>query len=300
MDTPVGLREAEPGEGVPVEKELDVFGSVEIRRHRFPPGESEVSGFGGHLVTLHLGTPTRAEFRQGDLAAQVTETVGNVMVVPAEIPSWQALLDSSEAVNVLLKRDLVARLAEEAGDLAGSDGSRTEVLGSFEDRDPRVAVVMRAFLLELETGGRAGGALHTEVLAHELAVHLLRYHSSLGRAASRRLVSRETTGLSKRELTIAAEFVNDHLSRDFSLAELAGAVGLSTYHFARLFRLSTGLAPHQYVIRRRAEKAKDLLLKGKSPGLAAMEAGFYDQSHLGRHFKRLFGTTPKRAFEEIR
>lgn len=291
----VGLRDAGPG-GTPFEGELASFGAVEVRRHRFPPGEAAVPGFGGHLVTLHLGAPTCAEFRQGDLAAAVTETEGNVMVVPAGVPAYQALLDTSEAVNVLLDGGLVWRLAEEAG----ADDGRVEVLGSFEERDPRVAGIMRAFLVELESQGRAGGALHAEVLAHELAAHLLRYHSSLGRGASRRLARREAVGLSKKELGMAVEFVDDNLSRGFSLAELAGAVGLSPHHFSRLFRLSTGLAPHQYAVCRRAERARGLILRGRPPGQAALEAGFYDQSHLGRHFKRLFGATPQRAFDEAR
>ena len=185
----VELREAGPDTALSL-NELVAFTGVEVRRHRFPPGEAEVPGFAGHLLTLHLGAPTRAELRQGDLASRVTETEGNVMVVPAGVPAYQALLDASEAINILLDENLVGRLAEEAG----GDQGRVEVLGSFEGRDPRVAGIMRAFLLELGSGGRAGGALHAEALAHELAGHLLRYHSSLGRGATRRLAHRETVG----------------------------------------------------------------------------------------------------------
>lgn len=289
-----GLGEAGPDDARS-RSELGAFADAEIRRHRFPPGEAEVPGFGGHLVTLHLGAPARAELRQGDLAASVTETEGNVMVVPAGVPAYQALLDASEAANVMLDAGLVGRLAEEE---AGADPGRVEVVGSFGGRDPRVAGVVRAFLVELGAGGRAGGNLHAEALARELAVHLLRYHSSLGRSASRRLARREASGLSRRELATAVEFVNDNLPRGFSLAELAAEVSLSPHRFARLFRLSTGLPPHQYAVRRRAERARELLLGGTPPALAALEAGFHDQSHMGRHFGRLFGTTPMRAVRE--
>jgi hypothetical protein len=126
------LREAGPA-GVPFESKIADFGGVEVRRHRFPAGEAVVPGFGGHLVTLHLGAPTRAELRQGGLAATLTETEGNVMVVPAGVPAYQALFDPSEAVNVMLDGGLVVRLAVEAGGYS----ERVQVLGSFEDRDPR-------------------------------------------------------------------------------------------------------------------------------------------------------------------
>ena len=74
-----------------------------------------------------------------------------------------------------------------------------------------------------------------------------------------------------------------------------GAVArLSPYHFARQFKAATGLPPHQYVIARRVERAKQLLQAGTGLSLAevAADAGFSDQSQLSRHFKRLVGVTP--------
>ena len=69
---------------------------------------------------------------------------------------------------------------------------------------------------------------------------------------------------------------------------------MSPYHFMRLFKKSTGKSPHQYVIEARVRKAKDLLATGKlSVCEAAYRVGFVDQSHLTRHFKRIFGLPPK-------
>jgi AraC family transcriptional regulator len=77
---------------------------------------------------------------------------------------------------------------------------------------------------------------------------------------------------------------------------MAAVVGLNPYHFARQFKAATGLPPHQYVIARRVERAKQLLQAGTGLPLAevAADAGFSDQSQFSRHFKRLVGVTPGR------
>nr|WP_058998923.1 helix-turn-helix transcriptional regulator [Leptolyngbya sp. NIES-2104] len=69
---------------------------------------------------------------------------------------------------------------------------------------------------------------------------------------------------------------------------------MSPHHFSRLFKQSTGLSPHQYVIRCRVERAKQLLLKGEMTiAEVAATVGFYDQSHFAHYFRRLMGVTPK-------
>jgi AraC family transcriptional regulator len=84
-----------------------------------------------------------------------------------------------------------------------------------------------------------------------------------------------------------------HLSEDLGLVELASEVGLSPSHFASLFRKTTGLSPHHYVIQRRLKQAQQLLKSTRlSIGEIATAVGFYDQSHLVRHMRRVMGVTP--------
>jgi AraC family transcriptional regulator len=103
-------------------------------------------------------------------------------------------------------------------------------------------------------------------------------------------------GLSRRKLKDVLEYIHQNLDAGLTLRDLAAVAHLSPYHFARLFKTSTGLPPHQYVIARRIERAKQLLRGGEELSLAqvAARAGFWDQGHFTRHFKRLVGITPKR------
>jgi len=69
---------------------------------------------------------------------------------------------------------------------------------------------------------------------------------------------------------------------------------MSPYHFSRMFKLSTGLSPHQYVIRQRIERAKALLTNTDLPvGVVAQEVGFASPSHFAQQFRRLVGVSPR-------
>jgi AraC family transcriptional regulator len=147
---------------------------------------------------------------------------------------------------------------------------------------------MLAVDAELTAGG-AGGSLASESLANLLAVHLIRHV-----LAPRRLQRGRDGALPRGRLQAVVEYVEEHLGAGLTLERMAAAVHLSVYHFARQFRAATGLAPHQYVIARRVERAKQLLQGGDNFSLAqvAAHAGFSDQSQLSLHFKRLVGVTP--------
>lgn len=100
--------------------------------------------------------------------------------------------------------------------------------------------------------------------------------------------------LSPGELRSIIEYVEERLDSNLSLHRLADLVGMNVYHFLRSFRQSTGIPPHQYILRRRVERAKMLLLNGHlSIAEIALQCGFYSQSHLTTAFHRLTQFTPR-------
>jgi transcriptional regulator of acetoin/glycerol metabolism len=90
------------------------------------------------------------------------------------------------------------------------------------------------------------------------------------------------------------EYVDAHLSEQMELPVLAGVAGLSVFHFAREFKRTAGITPHQYILRKRVERA-ETLLGGTDLSLSeiAIASGFSDQSHLTRRFRQILGATPK-------
>ena len=86
-------------------------------------------------------------------------------------------------------------------------------------------------------------------------------------------------------------FIREHFAQNLRLEELSGLVGLSPFYLARVFRKTLGIPPHEYQTQLRVERAKRMLRGGTGTAEVALEVGFYDQSHLNRHFKRLVGVT---------
>ncbi|MGF1720721.1 AraC family transcriptional regulator [Vibrio kyushuensis] len=121
-----------------------------------------------------------------------------------------------------------------------------------------------------------------------LLIHLLRRYCnySMTKAIS-------TGGLSITNQRSVTEFVEANLSRSFSLSDLATLANLSDFHFARMFKTSFNCTPHQYVLSRRIELAKQLLTNNTST-LAdiAQLCGFSSQQHMSQQFKLRVGATP--------
>jgi len=100
-------------------------------------------------------------------------------------------------------------------------------------------------------------------------------------------------GLTRLRLNRALEYIQANLGGEVHLEGLARAAGLSPFHFAKLFKQSTGSTPHQYIVQRRLERATELLRSTEvNLSEVALECGFADQSHFANVFRRFVGVTP--------
>lgn len=91
---------------------------------------------------------------------------------------------------------------------------------------------------------------------------------------------------------LVQEYLDQSFSQPVTLDQLAGLVSVSPFHLLRMFRRTTGLSPHAYLLHVRIERAKQCLRQGMPIASAAAEVGFVDQSHFTKSFKRVVGVSP--------
>jgi len=99
-------------------------------------------------------------------------------------------------------------------------------------------------------------------------------------------------GLQQQAVQRACDFIQDNYRDGLTLEQIAGVACLSPFYFQRVFVRQTGLSPHEYLLQCRLRHARRLLAGGLPPSMAAVESGFYDQSHFNRCFKRVYGLAP--------
>jgi len=223
----------------------------------------------------------------------VPPPAGSVSLLPAGCPARVRSSGCKDELHIFLEPGLVGRVAAEVFDL---DPARLTV-PPLDGLDlPQIRAAMGAVDAELTASG-AGGPLAAELLANVLAVHLIRHVS-----APRQPARRRDSALPRARLRAVVEYIEEHLDAGPTLEQMAAVARLSTNYFAWQFKRATGLAPHQYVIACRVERAKQFLQTGSDFSLAevAAHAGFCDQSQFSHHFKRLIGVTPGQFRTRVR
>lgn len=170
--------------------------------------------------------------------------------------------------------------------------SNFELLRSSYVQDAQIRHIGLAALAECQSGFPSG-RIYGESLAIALAARLVSCYSS-----GQLNFPNTNDGLPAWRLRRVTEFIEENINSELSLADLATIAQFSEYHFSRMFKLSTGLTPHRYVMERRVARAKELLSQSQiSIKEISTSVGFADQAHLTTVFKRLTGATPKQYRE---
>jgi AraC-like DNA-binding protein len=156
-------------------------------------------------------------------------------------------------------------------------------------RDPRLARRFVALHASLEA---PAWALERETL---LAEWLRDLAGAPAASSESRRAARSDQALRR-----ACELLHDELAGNVTLEQLAAAAGVSRHRLTRLFRAAYGLPPHRFQLAQRIRVARRLLERGVAVGEVAQQTGFFDQSHLHRHFRRTLGMTPRRYADAVR
>jgi AraC family transcriptional regulator len=154
----------------------------------------------------------------------------------------------------------------------------------FEDQMVRSSMLRLRALLTDPAHDSPG---YAETLVVLLTFDLIRFSSGAERRSS------DGTGLSASQIRLVTDYMESHLDERTTIAELAKLIDLTRYHFIRSFKQSVGVPPHQFMIQRRVERAKEMLTRqNNSIADVAARSGFNSSIQLSRAFRRVLGVTP--------
>jgi AraC family transcriptional regulator len=290
----IKLIEVESGNKFPAAAESSVLQSsanlgwrgLNVELHNLPPMELPEHVCLGERLLVHVGRPILFEWKSGGSRQYRKELKTDDFCLQAHgdlnAPSWSQNL---KMIAIALEPQFVQRVFQDSARAAGTINFRARRCES----DPVVSDFARRFITEVESASYQG-KLYGESLAMAFSMHLLEKHSNLERG-----VKLPAGKLTSSQLRRTLEFIHENLHEDLSIEQLADQAYLSAFHFARLFKNTLKLTPHQYVLQNRIERAKRLITKSPYSNLTeiGLSVGFFDQAHFTKSFKKVVGTTPK-------
>lgn len=210
-------------------------------------------------------------------------------ILPTRVASSFRLTGSADIMMIYVRGSLVERAEEELYE-GGRRAMALEPHVGF--CDPLLEQVAMEIAEALERRNAIDDPPYIDQLARTAAAHLLRHHGDLARTsapAGLRASPDIGAGLAR-----VRAFIAGHLAEDLDTARLARVAGLSPARLSHAFAIAHGETPHQYVIKQRIERARQLLLATDLPiAEVALETGFASQSHLTDAFRRRTGDTPR-------
>ncbi|MCT7374010.1 helix-turn-helix transcriptional regulator [Chelativorans salis] len=257
---------------------------LKLKGYRTPPQDLQFPMMCDYAL-LSYGA-RRGELHRRTNGPWQSHTVGPGVVsvlTRAEESHWR-WNEPLEAIHVYLPYNVLAGVAAEVFERDIADIELLDVLGAD---DTVLTETANSLATESRVGG-LGGRLYVEALRCQICVHIIRTYATVAFREHR-----SCGGLSQAQRRMIIEFIEENIGRNISLAELAGLLQLSVFHFSRKFRREFGCPPYAYVIQQRLEYAKRQLRRGNVPlKVVAANSGFADQSHMTRLFRRVLNVTP--------
>lgn len=259
------------------------------------PLEASTNRAAHHLVSMVM--------RKGKTYLSLNgRTIADRVLLPGETLLTGPGLDRARAVyyqdfeivRLHLPQAIIAEVVEHITGTAASGG--VELFEHHETHD-QVIHHLTMSVVNFADEGSPLGPIFLDSVGLTLTTHLV--SQSAGKGTSTRI--KKASPLPQWRLKRVMDYVEEHLAREISLAELGAVAGLSRMHFATQFRAATGMSPHAYILHRRVSRSKQLLAESElSIQEIAHAIGFKTQSHFINVFRRMVGEAPGRWRQLVR
>lgn len=234
------------------------------------------------FVHVNLSGSVDYEVTTGGRTRRFAAVPGTTFLLPQGTVDEVVWEGETHRLAMAVQPDLLTAAMDE------TSGKEIELTAHWDLVDPRIHSLLQAMAADL-LGGSPVGALYGETLANALAVYLVGLY-----AVQPRRPKALKGGLPGRRLNRVLDYIGANLEEDLHLSKLAEIAGMSPHYFSELFRRSTGLSPHRFVLAAKIDRAKQLLRDPRHSVLdTALAAGFQNASHFARTFRHFVGVTPK-------
>ena len=255
---------------------------IALEAHSTPPCDHPYHEHPTHFLQLQLRGPARFEWTVGGRTRSAVANPGTIFIIPRGSYDRVQWTSATDRIALALHPHLITHALEETDHLQD-----IELKYHFELTDPHIESLILALRADLLEGSPAG-RLYGESLATALAVYLQKRYAAVTPKSFQ-----WRGGLPGIRLNRVLEYIRANVGEDLKLSALAQIANMSPHYFSELFKQSTGLSPHRYVLRAKIECAKEYLRDLRINVFeASVLTGFADQSYFTKVFRRGVGVTP--------
>lgn len=264
---------------LPLHSSRDLWKGVRVEEYQLQPMTITDQKSVGHRIAFNFGQSLRAEWKSSQKWNYKTYASGSFGLVPDgdyNNISW----DRELHLITLVLDPVFSRRLFDMQDISFPQYRGVEDLFASQC----IASLLRELHFNELAGKLYGDCIVLAFLTHFIAAY----------STTKRKLKLPKGRLSAKQLKQVVSYCDDNMDNDPSLDILSRAVNLSSFHFAHIFRNTTGVSPHQYLLKRRIERAIQLLCQRKlSMTQIAHTLGFTDQAHFCRVFKKATAYSPK-------